>query len=151
MVCPDLNSEEGPGRRKLASMNRVERPAEPVTVLIVDDELGVTEMLQDILEAHAYRAISTNNPAVVLALLSNDPRPIDLLLVDVIMPQMPGRNLAELVQQRWPDCRVIFISGYARERLPEPGVPPGSEILMKPIAIPALLDTVRTALRPRGN
>jgi DNA-binding NtrC family response regulator len=121
------------------------------TVLIVDDESGVTDMLQDILEAHSYRAISTNNPELVLALLSNDPRPIDLLLVDVIMPQMPGRELAELVQQRWPDCRAIFMSGYARERLPAPGVPPGSPILMKPIAIPALLDAIRTALGPRAT
>jgi two-component system cell cycle sensor histidine kinase/response regulator CckA len=151
VVCLDLNSEEGTCRRKLASMNRVARPAELVTVLIVDDEPSVTEMLQDILEAHAYRAISTNNPALVLALLSNDPRPIDLLLVDVIMPQMPGRDLAELVQQRWPNCKVIFISGYALERLPEPGVPPGSPILMKPIAIPALLDAVRTALGAEGK
>lgn len=139
-------------------MEQVERPAEmqrlaralPATMLIVDDQSAVTEMLHDILEAHGYRTVLANKPARALALLADELRPIDLLLVDVIMPELPGRDLAGLVQERWPDCRVIFMSGYARDQLPAPGVPPGSPILMKPIAIPALIDAVHTALAPRA-
>ena len=122
----------------------------PGTVLIIDDAPEVTEMLKDILEAHGYRALATNNPALVRTLLSDDPRPIDLLVVDVIMPQVPGREIAELVRERWPGCHVIFMSGYARERLPSPGVPAGAPLLMKPIAIGALIDAVRAALGPGG-
>ena len=122
---------------------------EAATVLVVDDKPGVTEMLHDILETRGYRILSANSPARALALLTDDPRPIDVLLVDVIMPALPGRDLAGLVQERWPDCRVIFMSGYGRDQLPAPGVPDGSPILLKPIAIAALLDTVRTALEPR--
>ncbi len=118
------------------------------TVLLVDDEPRIIEMLQDVLESRGYEVLSTTNPLRVLALLGDHPGPIDLLLVDVIMPQMPGRELVTLVQQRWPDCRVIFMSGYSLENLPAPGVPAGSQIVMKPIAIGGLLDAVRTALGP---
>jgi len=115
----------------------------------VDDEPAITGMLQDILETREYRILAANSLARALALLTDDPRPIDLLLVDVIMPAMPGRDLADLVQARWPDCRVIFMSGYGRDQLPAPGVPAGAPILMKPIAIPELISAVDTALGPR--
>jgi len=124
----------------------------PATVMIVDDESGITGMLQDILEAHGYRVLSANKPDRAFALLRDDPGPIDMLLVDVIMPQLPGRKLARLVQERWPECQVIFMSGYALHDLPAPGVPAGSRILSKPIAMPALIDAVHTTLgRPVLN
>jgi CheY-like chemotaxis protein len=128
----------------------VEHPVQP-TVLIVDDQRGVTEMLHDLLETRGYRVLAANDPARALVLLRDDPRPIDLLLVDVIMPQLAGRDPAASVQERWPDCQVIYMSGYAREQLPPPGVPASSSILMKPIAISALFDAVHGALGSKGR
>jgi CheY-like chemotaxis protein len=146
--CPDRNSHGWTRGRKLASMDRVERPVEPMTVLIVDDEPSITEMLQDILEANAYRVLSASKPPQAFAVVRDDPGPIDLLLVDVIMPELPGRDFAASVQARWPKCQVIFMSGYALEHLPAPGVPPGSRLISKPIVMPVLIDAVRTALGP---
>jgi two-component system cell cycle sensor histidine kinase/response regulator CckA len=128
-------------------MDAVERPV----ILIVDDEPTVTEMLQDVLETRGYLVLAATTSAQVLAMLAEDPRPIDLLLVDVIMPQMSGWELAALVRQRRPDCRVVFMSAYPADRLPAPGVPAGAPILLKPITIEVLLEAVRTALGVEGS
>jgi len=131
-------------------MDPLEHSPEP-TVLIVDDERDVTEIIHAVLQTRGYRVLCANAPQEVRALLAGDPRPIDLLLVDVIMPQMPGRDLAASVNERWPDCRVIFMTAYTTESLPEPGFPAGAQILLKPIVIPALIDAVRTGLGPEGR
>lgn len=118
----------------------------PATVLIVDDDSGITEMLQDILEVHGYRVLTANKPTQAFALLHDEPKPIDLLLVDVIMPEFSGRDFAASVQARWPECQVIFMTGYPLERLPAPGIPLGARLVGKPIVMQTLLDTVGTAL-----
>ena len=118
----------------------------PATVLIVDDDSGITEMLQDILEVHGYRVLAANKRTQAFALLHEEPKPIDLLLVDVIMPDFSGRDFAASVHERWPECQVIFMTGYPVERLPAPGVPLGARVVSKPIVMQALLDTVGTAI-----
>ena len=122
----------------------------PATVLIVDDESATIEIMEDILESRGYRVLATNNPERVLVLMDEDTRRIDVLLVDVVMPQRPGPDVAALVRQRWPDCQVIFMTGYSLDHLPEYGVPAGARILTKPIAVAALIDAVRAALGPEG-
>jgi DNA-binding NarL/FixJ family response regulator len=82
--------------------------------------------------------------------LDEDTRRIDVLLVDVVMPQRPGPDIAAWVCQQWPACQVIFMSGYPLDRLAEYGVPAGARILSKPIAVAVLLDAVRAALGPEG-
>jgi two-component system, cell cycle sensor histidine kinase and response regulator CckA len=82
------------------------------TVMIVDDQSSVTEIMQDILETRGYRILTPTKPEQALSLLGDTSRPIDLLLTDVIMPQMPGVELARLIQEQWSACRVIFMSGY---------------------------------------
>jgi len=131
-------------------MDPLEHPPQP-TVLIVDDERDVTEIMDAVLQARGYRVLCANAPLEVRALLADDPRPINLLLVDVIMPQMPGRDLAASVNERWPDCRVIFMTAYTTESLPEPGFPAGAQILLKPVVIQELIDAVRTVLGPEGR
>jgi DNA-binding NtrC family response regulator len=122
----------------------------PATILIVDDESATIEIMEDILESRGYRVLATNNPERVLVLMDEDTRRIDVLLVDVVMPQRPGPDVAALVCQQWPDCQVIFMSGYSLDRLPEYGVPAGARILTKPIAVEALIDAVRAALGAKG-
>jgi len=120
----------------------------PATILIVDDESSITEIIQDILESRGYRVLAATNPERALALLREEPQPIDLLLTDVVMPQMPGVELARLVQERWPACRVILMSGYFPQDLAARGLPADSVVLNKPIPIPALIDAVGIALGP---
>jgi DNA-binding NtrC family response regulator len=119
------------------------------TVLVVDDEPAIVEIIQDILESRGYRVLATSDSARALAMLDEDPSPIHLLLTDVIMPNHhSGPELAERVQHRWPDVQVIFMSGHARENLPESALPPDARVLVKPITLAALLSVVSTALGP---
>ena len=103
------------------------------------------------MQTRGYRILCAHAPQEVFALLADDPRPIDLLLVDMIMPQMSGSAVAASVNERWPDCRVIFMTAYTTESLPEPGFTAGALILLKPVVIPELIDAVRTMLGPKGR
>ena len=118
------------------------------TVLVVDDESPIVEIIQDILERRGYRVLATSDSERALAMLDEDPRPIHLLLTDVMMPLRSGFEVAERVQHRWPDVQVIFMSGHARETLPEDTLPPNARVLVKPISLEALLSAVSTALGP---
>ena len=119
------------------------------TVLIVDDEPPIVEIIQDILEARGYRVLATSDSQRALAMVHEDPSPIHLLLTDVMMAGHSGFEVAERVQHRWPEVQVIFMSGHTRETLPEDTLPPNARVLVKPIALDALLSAVRTALGPR--
>jgi CheY-like chemotaxis protein len=118
------------------------------TVLLVDDEPPIVELIQDILERRGYGVLATTDSERALAMLDEDPRPIHLLLTDVMMPRRSGFEVAERVQHRWPDVKVIFMSGHARETLPEGALPPNARVLVKPISLEALLSAVSTALGP---
>jgi two-component system cell cycle sensor histidine kinase/response regulator CckA len=118
------------------------------TVMIVDDEAPILEIIQDILERRGYRVLATSDPERALAMVDEDPAPIHLLLTDVMMRSHSGFELAERVQHRWPDVRVIFMSGHTRETLPADTLPPNAHVLVKPISLETLLSTVSTALGP---
>jgi CheY-like chemotaxis protein len=120
------------------------------TVLVVDDEPPIVEIIHDILESRGHRVLATSDTERALAMLEEDPGPFDVLLTDVQMPQRTGPELAALVQQRWPDCKAIFMSGHSHESLPEGAVPPDTRVLVKPVTLEALLVAVGTALGPRA-
>ena len=116
------------------------------TVMLVDDDSTVTEIIQGILEGRGYRVLATSDPERAIAMLEEDPNPIHLLLTDVVMPSHSGFEVAERVQRRWPDVQVIFMSGHARETFPEDALPPNARVLIKPISLETLMSAVRTAL-----
>jgi len=120
----------------------------PATVLVVDDEPPIVEIVHDILESRGYRVLATTEPDRALAILDEEPGPIHLVLTDVMMPSRSGFEIAERVQNRWPEVRVIFMSGHSRETLPEDTLPPNARVLVKPIALEPLLAAVSTALGP---
>jgi DNA-binding NtrC family response regulator len=120
------------------------------TVLLVDDESPIVEIIQDTLERRGYRVLATSDSERALAMVDEDPGPIDLLLTDVIMPSHSGFEVAERVQHRWPEVQVIFMSGHTRETLPEDTLPPNARVLVKPISLETLLVAVRTALGPEA-
>jgi two-component system cell cycle sensor histidine kinase/response regulator CckA len=93
----------------------------PVTVLVVDDEPPLVELIQDILESRGYRVLATSDSERALAMLDEDPSPIHLLLTDVVMPGRSGFEVAERVQHRWPEVQVIFMSGHSLR--PSPRTP----------------------------
>jgi two-component system, cell cycle sensor histidine kinase and response regulator CckA len=118
------------------------------TVLVVDDEPPLVELIHDILESRGYRVLATSDAERALTMLDEDPGPIHLLLTDVMMSGRSGFEVAERVQHRWPEVRVIFMSGHVRETLPEDTLPPNARVLVKPISLDALVTAVGTALGP---
>jgi PAS domain S-box-containing protein len=114
------------------------------TVLIAEDEQVVRQLVAEMLAGFGYSVIATANGAEALEQLDEHSGEIDLLLTDVVMPGMSGRDLAAIVRERCPDTRVIFMSGYTDDAA---GVlQPGRELLEKPFTATSLGTIVRAAL-----
>jgi len=112
------------------------------TILIVDDELALRQMLYDVLSTRGYRLIQASSGEQALNFLkSND---IDLLISDVAMPEMDGYELADKVRGSYPDVKVQLVSGYS-ENVEEDRVL-HKRVLYKPFRNVTLLKRVRNIL-----
>jgi PAS domain S-box-containing protein len=117
------------------------------TVLLVEDEDCVRKLLRHLLEDQGYRVLDAPGGPEALAVFQQDAGPIDLLITDVVMPGMGGQQLADAVQERYPQVRVLFVSGYADDAIMRHGVLPDRVYFMqKPFAAAALLRMVRDVL-----
>ena len=85
------------------------------TVLVVEDQEAVRRLTKMILEAHGYRVLEAASGAEAHAVASRHAGEIDLLLTDVVMPEMSGPQLAEQLRPLYPQMKVLYMSGY-----PEP-------------------------------
>jgi len=117
------------------------------TVLLVEDEVRVLELVQRILTQQGYNILSAATPAEALRLCASYQEPIHLLLTDVIMPGMSGLELAERLKKLWPDLRVLYMSGYTKDIMAQHGhLPAGITVLQKPFTGAALAQRVRASL-----
>ena len=113
------------------------------TVLVVDDEPDIGPMTRDILEPYGYVVLPISDPLEAVRLARQRRGAIDLLLVDVVMPVMDGRELAHPILELRPDMKVILMSGYEVSGLGETGWP----FIEKPFGIEALGQKVADTLR----
>ncbi len=121
------------------------------TVLVVEDEEGVRRLVREILESHGYTVLEADSGAKALEIGEQRQGPIDLLVTDVVMPQMSGRDLAEALMMLRPDMKVLFLSGYADRAVVEHGVIElGAGFLQKPFTPQTLAQKVREALDRRA-
>jgi signal transduction histidine kinase len=121
---------------------------EPATILVVEDEADVRELVADILTATGYRVLSASNGADAFQLCAHHAGAIDLLLTDVVMPGMSGHELAVQIMQQWPRVKVLYMSGYTDEILGRYGiVDPSLAFLEKPFAPGSLTRKVREVLK----
>jgi signal transduction histidine kinase/CheY-like chemotaxis protein len=157
-----VDSEPGRGTRVRIYLPRVDEPVEQEvrrparaaagpggseTLLLVEDEEGVRDVIGEWLASHGYTVLAAANGTEALALAGADGRRIDLLIADVVMPQLGGPALAERLLQARPGLRVIYVSGYADEAIGDPRVlAAGSAFLQKPFALDTLLRKVREIL-----
>jgi two-component system cell cycle sensor histidine kinase/response regulator CckA len=117
------------------------------TILVVEDQEEVRAVVRNALQAHGYSVIEASDGPGALALLSGLPVGVDLLLTDVVMPHMSGRELAERSRATHGNLRVLYMSGYTDDAIVRHGVlEPGIDLLPKPFAVTQLLARVRELL-----
>ena len=85
------------------------------TVLLAEDEDGLRALNGRVLEARGYRVLAAPNAAEAVALAERQPEPPDLLVTDVVMPGVSGRELARRLRDRYPGIRILYVSGYAED------------------------------------
>jgi len=117
------------------------------TILLVEDEEGVRELARDILRASGYTVLEARNGNEALLLCERHQGRLDLLLTDVVMPRMSGRELAERLGPLRPDLSVLYMSGYTDDAVIRHGVlGAGTAFLQKPFTPAALVQRVRETL-----
>jgi DNA-binding response OmpR family regulator len=117
----------------------------------VEDEASVREAFREFLQAVGYTVLAARNGVEALELAERYRGPIQLLITDVIMPQMNGPDLAERLVAQRPETRVLYVSGYTDEAVVIHGVR-ASEVafLQKPFSRKHLIRRVREVLDHRG-
>jgi PAS domain S-box-containing protein len=119
----------------------------PEPVVVVDDEESIRVLVQRALKNAGYSVTSVADPQAALRVCCGGGTEVHLLLTDVRMPEMNGRELARLVRAHRPEIRVLFMSGYDEEILAPQGVlDRGVELLAKPFRLNDLLRKVRSVL-----
>jgi two-component system cell cycle sensor histidine kinase/response regulator CckA len=117
------------------------------TVLLVEDEESVRELVREALEGRGYNVCSARNGNEALAIAARQELKIDLMITDVVMPGMGGRELANRMAAVRPGTRVLYLSGYTEDAIMHHGVlEPGTAFLQKPFTLDALALKVREVL-----
>jgi CheY-like chemotaxis protein len=117
------------------------------TVLLVEDEEIVRRLSKKILETCGYTVIEALDGAEAVEICNRGDQPIDLLLTDVVMPKMSGRQLVQNIAGIRPELKVLFMSGYTDDSIVRHGViESGENFIQKPFTFNALAGKVRAML-----
>jgi two-component system, cell cycle sensor histidine kinase and response regulator CckA len=157
-------SEIGAGTTFYVYLPRVEDAAEEIspvtappneaggteTVLLVEDEESVRELVHLTLVSRGYKVIEAENGEAGLRVAAECKEPIDILITDVMMPGMGGRDLAKQLLELRPGIGVLYLSGYTEDAIATQGVvSPGTAFLQKPFTLQNLAKKVREVLRAK--
>jgi PAS domain S-box-containing protein len=156
----EIESEPGVGTTVTALLPATDLTAEPAgpvdsmsprgngeMILVVEDEASLRALTERVLVRHNYRVVAAADGAEALELAERHHGEIQLLLTDVVMPNLPGHELARQMLQTQPGLPVVYLSGYAEPFLTaQKTLPPGVVLLTKPVAQSVLLTTVRRTL-----
>ena len=116
-------------------------------ILLVDDEAGVRRLAERALAAAGWSVLVADSGDAAVALIERERPRIGLLISDVVMPGLDGPALARILRQTWPELPVLFMSGYADERLRETLDLEGAGFLAKPYRLPELLGQAAALLK----
>jgi two-component system, cell cycle sensor histidine kinase and response regulator CckA len=153
-------SELGRGTTVKVYLPRVEEDPQPLeaaeagppptgseTILLLEDEGSLREIIREVLEEAGYRVLTAADSREALPLARAHGGPIHILVTDVVMPGLGGREIAEALARERPSTRVLYISGYTDEAIGHHNVlDPGVHFLQKPFSTLALLRKVREVL-----
>ena len=116
-------------------------------MLVVEDEPLVREFIADLLTTQGYTVLAASNGEEALRVAQEAGKEIDLLLTDVVMPLMGGKELSDRMRDTYPDIRVLYTSGYTDYTvIREGGFEPGTGFLQKPLMPESLLSKMREVL-----
>ncbi|HTY38740.1 MAG TPA: ATP-binding protein [Bacteroidota bacterium] len=158
--CIDVTSEEGKGTTFSIYLPRYDGEVEPreepaaeplvrgkETILVVEDESELLDLINSTLESNGYTAFCTTSPLKALTICEEHKGRIHLLLTDVIMPEMNGKELQEQLLKVSPGMKTLFISGYTANIVAEHGVlEKETQFLQKPFTPESLLRKIRSVL-----
>ena len=154
-------SDPGVGTTFKLYLPRVDQPAETLdsqpgptelyagfeTILLVEDEDGVRSLIQLLLQRNGYRVLEAHNAEQALQIAESKKDRIHLLLTDLILPRLGGRELAERISALRPDIKCLFMSGYTDDSVLKSGVLDNqTPFLQKPFSMEALLQKIREVL-----
>ena len=133
------------------SVQQTARAAVPTegheTLLLVEDDQQVRELTHSVLVACGYTVLVAENGPAAVKLCEEHGNDIELLLTDVVMPGISGREMATKVSERWPKIKVLYMSGYTENSIVHHGVlDTGTFFLAKPFTPAALANKVREVL-----
>jgi CheY-like chemotaxis protein len=124
-----------------------EAPRGTETILLAEDEQDVREVAREFLESGGYTVIEAKNGAEALRLAIEHKAVIDLLVSDMVMPGMTGKELARRLKQQHSSVCVVYMSGYTEQTAAETAEADGHMLLLtKPFSRGSILRTVREAL-----
>ncbi len=158
-------SEPGRGTSFKIYLPRVEAPADMLaaeaaatpprgseTILLVEDDEGVRDLAREILQAFGYRVLEAGHGNEALAVARHHPGPLHLLVTDVVMPGMSGREVAEALARERPETKALYLSGYTENAVVHHGVVEASmAFLQKPFTPDTLAREVREVLDQGPN
>jgi DNA-binding response OmpR family regulator len=121
------------------------------TLLLVEDEPQIRQMALEFLSEGGYNLLVASNGIEALKILEEESGPVHLILTDVVMPQMSGRELAERAVVTRPETKVLYMSGYTNDAIVRHGVlDSGTWFIQKPFSPDALARKVREVLDSSG-
>jgi CheY-like chemotaxis protein len=127
------------------------RPTASGTILLVEDEPAVRTLVAQLLQVSGYAVIEATHGFEALQKMQTLLDPPDLILTDVVMPQMSGIDLVHQVRQRHANMKVLYMSGYSDHHALKHNVLTGTAFLQKPFTPVGLTDAVRQAIQGETN
>jgi two-component system, cell cycle sensor histidine kinase and response regulator CckA len=120
------------------------------TILLVEDEPAILKVTAMMLERMGYRVLAAESPEEGLQLAGAHAGSVDVLMTDVVMPGMNGRELANQLRSRFPELRILFMSGYTANVIAEQSIPgERAGFLQKPFSRQALQEALREVIEAR--
>ncbi len=142
-----LPASEGTGHKAAGPQNGEKVDGGTETVLITEDEPDLRELARIFLEGYGYKVLEAASAEQAIQMAGVFPGPIDLLLTDVIMPGMSGRQLAENILSKRPQTKIVYMTGYTDDMVVQHKVlEPGVNLLQKPFTKSGLALKVRSTL-----
>ena len=131
---------------------RVPKSSEHKTVLLVEDEPSILKMTSLMLQRLGFTVLPSSSPQESLYIAGNTAEVIDLLITDIIMPEMNGRDLARRLKQLYPDIRTLFMSGYTADVIANHGIiDEGVNFIQKPFTLKELGREIQKTLGGEGR